>query len=133
MFVYWTDPHACPKNDGTCFCYTLLHIVLATLHRPSSSAYNYQEVRYFLVTPEKSEAGSKKSLQTTSLGYSIAKSTLKTPLTFSEVEKTKHENFHCVHLLSSFFFFLLSSSFPSGTTQNYTVRANTKHTKRFLC
>ena len=38
----------------------------------------------------------------------IAKSTLKTPLTFSKVEKTKHANFDFVHLLSSsslFFFF----------------------------
>ena len=46
----------------------------------------------------------KKSLQTTSLCYSIAKSTLKTPLTFSKVEKTKHKNFDFVHLLSSFSF-----------------------------
>ena len=45
-----------------------------------------------------------KSLPTTSLCYSIAKSTLKTLLTFSKVEKTKHENFSFVHLLSFFFF-----------------------------
>ena len=59
-------------------------------------------------TPKKTKQRSEKSLQTTSLCYSIAKSTLKTPLTFSKVEKTKHENFDFVHILSSSFFFLLS-------------------------
>ena len=64
----------------------------------------------------------KKSLQTTSLCYSIAKSTLKTPLTFSKVEKTKHENFDFVHLLSSsssffFFFFFFSIKHNSKTIQ----------------
>ena len=50
---------------------------------------------------QKTKQRSEKSLQTTSLCYSIAKSTLKTPLRFSKVEKTKHENFDFVHLLSS--------------------------------
>ena len=54
---------------------------------------------------QKNGAEEWKSLQTTSLCYSIAKSTLKTPLTFSKVDKTKHENFDFVHLSSSFFFF----------------------------
>ena len=54
---------------------------------------------------QKSGAEEWKSLQTTSFCYSIAKSTLKTLLTFSNVEKTKHENFDFAHLLSSFFFF----------------------------
>ena len=49
----------------------------------------------------------KKAYKTTSLCYSIAKSTLKTLLTFSKVEKTKHENFDFVHLLSSSFFFFI--------------------------
>ena len=51
---------------------------------------------------QKTKQRSEKSLQTTSLCYSIAKSILKTPLTFSKVEKTKYENFDFVHLLSSF-------------------------------
>ena len=46
----------------------------------------------------------KKNLQSTLLSYSIAKSTLKTLLTFSKVEKTKHEIFNFVHLLSSSLF-----------------------------
>ena len=44
---------------------------------------------------------SSKSLQTASLCYSNAKSTVKVPLTFNKVEKTKVENFDFVHLLSS--------------------------------
>ena len=59
---------------------------------------------------QKTKQRGEKSLQTTSLCYSIAKSTLKTPLTFSKVDKTKHENFDFVHLLSSSFFLFLSSS-----------------------
>ena len=56
---------------------------------------------------QKTKQRNEKSLETISLCYSIAKSTLKTPLTFSKVEKTKHENFAFVHLLllSSFVFF----------------------------
>ena len=54
----------------------------------------------------------KKSLQTTSLCYSIAKSTLKTPLTLSKVEKTKHEKFR---FCSSSFFFFPSSSMTQKT------------------
>ena len=52
---------------------------------------------------QKTKQRSEKSLQTTSFCYSIAKSILKTPPTFSKVEKTKHENFDFVHLLSSSF------------------------------
>ena len=63
--------------------------------------------------PRKTKQRSEKSLQTTSLCYSIAKSTLKTPLTFSKVEKTKLENFDFVHLLSS----SSSSSSSSSITQ----------------
>ena len=55
---------------------------------------------------------SEKRLQTTSVCYSINKSTLKTPLTFAKVEKTKHENLDFGHLLSS-----SSSSSPSSITQ----------------
>ena len=58
--------------------------------------------------PRKTKQRSAKCLQTTSLGYSIAKSTLQVPLTFNKAEKTKRENVNFVHLLSfflSFFFF----------------------------
>ena len=41
---------------------------------------------------------SSKSLQTTYLCYSNAKSTLKVPLNFNKVEKTKLEIFNFVHL-----------------------------------
>ena len=58
--------------------------------------------------PRKTKQRSAKRLQTTSLGYSIAKSTLQVPLTFNKAEKTKRENVNFVHLLS--FFFLSSSS-----------------------
>ena len=72
--------------------------------------------------PRKTKQRSEKSLQTTSLCYSIAISTLKTPLTFSKVEKTKHENFDFVHLLSSsssffFFFFFFFIKHNSKTIQ----------------
>ena len=40
---------------------------------------------------------SAKRLQTTSFGYSIAKSTLQVPLTFNKAEKTKRENVNFVH------------------------------------
>ena len=50
---------------------------------------------------QKTKQRSEKSLQTTSFCYSIAKSVLKTPLTFNKVKKTKHENFDFVHLLLS--------------------------------
>ena len=61
-------------------------------------------IRYRSNFPETKQR-SEKSLQTTSFCYSIAKSIRKTLLTFSKVEKTKHENFDFVHLLSLFFFF----------------------------
>ena len=51
--------------------------------------------------PRKTQQRSPKSVQATSLGYSIAKSALKVVLTFSKVEKTKLKNVHFVHLLSS--------------------------------
>ena len=71
---------------------------------------------------QKTKQRSEKSLQTTSLCYSIAKPTLKSTLTFSTVEKTKHENFDFVHLLSSFFFLLSSSFFFSIRHNSKTVR-----------
>ena len=40
---------------------------------------------------------SAKSLQTTSLCYFNAKSTIKVPLTFTKGGKAKHENFNFVH------------------------------------
>ena len=58
-------------------------------------------IRYRSNSPKKTKQRSDKSLKTTSLCYSIAKSTLKTLLTFSKVEKTKHEIFDFVYLLSS--------------------------------
>ena len=61
--------------------------------------------------PRETKQRSPKSLQTTSLGYSIAKSALKVQLTFSKVEKTKVKNVNFVHLLSS----SSSSSFFSDT------------------
>ena len=51
--------------------------------------------------PRKVKQMSAKSIQTISLSYSSAKSTLKVPLTFNKVEKTKNENFNFVHLVSS--------------------------------
>ena len=51
-----------------------------------------------------------KSLQTTSPCYSNAKSTLKVPLTFNRVKKTKHKNFNFVLFLSSPFFFARHNS-----------------------
>ena len=47
-----------------------------------------------------------KSLQSTTLCYSIAKSTVEVSLTFLKVEKTKHESFNFV----SFSFFIMHSS-----------------------
>ena len=70
--------------------------------------------------PQKTKQRRAKTLQTASLCYSIAKSTLTVPLTFIKLETTKHENFH--------FLCLLSSS-PSRITQNYMVCANIMHTK----
>ena len=58
---------------------------------------------------------SERSLQTTSLCYSIAKSTFKTPLTSSKVEKTKPENFAFVHILSSSSSFFFSIKHYSKT------------------
>ena len=78
-------------------------------------------IRYRSNSQKKTKQRSEKSLQTTSLCYSIAKFTLKTPLTFSKVEKTKHKNFDFVHLLSSssffFFFFFFSIKHNSKTIQ----------------
>ena len=64
----------------------------------------------FVAAPRKTKQRSAKRLQTTSLSYSNAESTLKVTLTFNKVKKTKRENFNFVHLLS---FFL---SFSSGIT-----------------
>ena len=61
---------------------------------------------------------STKSLQTTFLCYSDAKSTLKVLLNFNMVEKAKLENLDFVHL-SSFFIFLSSS--PALTQKVYCV------------
>ena len=56
-----------------------------------------------------------KNLETKLLGYFIAESTLKVPLTFNMVEKTKHENFDfiSVTLRISFFISFHSISFHS--------------------
>ena len=56
--------------------------------------------------PRKMKQRSSKCLQTTSLSYSNAKSTLKVPLTFNTLEKTKHKNLNFIHLFSSSCFFL---------------------------
>ena len=53
--------------------------------------------------PRKTKQRSEKGLQATPICYCIENSTLKTPLTFNKVEKTKHESFAFVHI--SFFFF----------------------------
>ena len=60
------------------------------------------------VAPWKTNQRSSKTLQTTSFFYFIAKSTRQVLLTFLKVEKTKHENFYLVHLLSFFFLFYFS-------------------------
>ena len=52
---------------------------------------------------QKMKQRSSKSLQTASLCYSNAKSTLLVLLTFNRVEKTKHKNFNFVHI---FLFFI---------------------------
>ena len=62
----------------------------------------------------KNKAAESKSLQTISTS-SIAKPTLYVPLTFNKVEKTKHEYFDFVHLVSLSFFPSMSS--PSCITQ----------------
>ena len=49
----------------------------------------------------KNEVKEIKNLQATSLYNSNAISTPNVPLTFNKSEKTKHENFNFVHLLSS--------------------------------
>ena len=51
-----------------------------------------------------------RSLKSTSLFYSNAKSTLKVPLTFNKIEKTKPENFNFVLLLSFSFFLVTHNS-----------------------
>ena len=72
---------------------------------------------------QKNEAEEWKCFQTTSICYSFAKSSLKSLINFSKVEKTKHENFDFVHLLSSsFFFFLVSSFFFSIRHNSKTIR-----------
>ena len=48
--------------------------------------------------PEKRSRGVQNSLQTMSLSYSNAKSTIKVPLTFNKVEKSKRESFDFVRL-----------------------------------
>ena len=65
------------------------------------------------VSPWKTKQRSLKSLQTTSLYYSNAISTLKVPLTFNKFEKNQLENFNFAHLLS--FLFFLSS--PTSIAQ----------------
>ena len=70
---------------------------------------------------------SEKSLQTTSLCYYVAKYTLKTLLTVTKVEKTKHE----ILILLIFFFLLLL--LYQAQLKKYTVCANIKHTKQLLC
>ena len=59
--------------------------------------------------PRKTKKRSAKSLQTTSLCHSNAKSTLKVLLNLNRVKKTKHDNFNFVRLLLLSFF--LSFSF----------------------
>ena len=54
------------------------------------------------VAPRKTKQRRWKGLQTTSLCYCNAKYTLKVPVTFNKVRKTKHKNFY----LFIFFFFL---------------------------
>ena len=67
-------------------------------------------------SPREMKQRRQRSLQATSPGYFIAKSTLKVPLTFNKVKKFKVENFDFLPLLSS-------SSSPSSITQNlYGVR-----------
>ena len=66
--------------------------------------------------PRKTKQRSAKSLPTTYLGCSIAKSTLQVPPTFNKVEKTKHGKVDCVHLLSS------PSSFFSDNHSSETIR-----------
>ena len=58
---------------------------------------------------QKNEAEERKKLTEYISLLLIAKSTLKTPLTFIKVDKTKHENFDLVYLLSSSFFFCFFS------------------------
>ena len=66
-------------------------------------------------------------MQTTFLYYSKAKSTLKVPLTFNEVEKTKLENFEFAHYSFLFsLFFLLSHA----KLKKDAIFANFKNTKR---
>ena len=66
-------------------------------------------IRYRSNSQKKNQAEEWKSLQITSLCYSVAKSTLKTPLTFWNSRKPNMKNFNFVHLSSS--------SSPSSITQ----------------
>ena len=70
--------------------------------------------------PGKTKQRSAKSIQTISLRYSSAKSTLKVLLNYNKVEKTEHENFDFVLLLP----------LTPGILEKYmyTVNANIKHT-----
>ena len=61
-------------------------------------------------------------LQTTSLCFSIAKSTLKVPLIFLKVEKTKCENCNFVHFLPFIFFFVTHNSKLYGVCEYYTYQ-----------
>ena len=63
----------------------------------SDEEVTFLDTRFKEQLPKKTKQRGEKSLQTTSLCFSIAKSTLKIPLTFSKVEITKHENFDFVH------------------------------------
>ena len=60
--------------------------------------------------PRKTKQRSVKSLQTTFLSYSTAKSTPLVPLTFIKFKKTKRENFNFVYLRSSYSFFSIMQS-----------------------
>ena len=75
------------------------------------------DIRY-RCSSQKNKAEECKSLQTTSLCYSIAKSTPQVLLTFIKFQKTKHEYFNTVNFLS---FFLLLSSY-SATHNFKTIR-----------
>ena len=105
----WAGSYICAVSEGSLLCRPCRHDVTRVLPNPCYVP-RWRKGKASRAAPRKKKQRSEKSLQTTSLCYSIAKSTLKTPLTFSKVEKNKHENFDFVHLLS-FFFFLLSFSF----------------------
>ena len=80
--------------------------------------------------PRKTKQRGEKSSQATSPGYSIAKSTLKVPLTLNKVEKTKVENFDFVHLLSSSSSSSSSSSFFFFFFFFFSIKHNSKTIRR---